>query len=534
MKSAASLLIVLLFTLTSLTAAGTDKNDKATISIDGMEMGDFIKLVARISNKNIFLTEEVGGKISYAGSRPIRREELFSLLQTTLEARGMTMLDSGAGYYSIVKSADAASMNVPFQMKSDIPQLQTEILKLKYAMAEPLALKIKNYSSKNGKIVPSKESNSLIVTDLPANIKTMRQLVKALDIRDETTANYTHLIQLKNADAKNLVTTLNTVIAKMTLSPGQQPPSIASDDTTNSLIIISSDDLFTTLIPTIQGLDGDRQQVYVKAKIIEISENKAHEVGMKYGLSGGTVGSNGMFTFNSALGDGKTSAVNLDSTVTTLAAFAKPTITAGIALGASISLLNSNGAADILSEPSILCIDNQESSIYVGKTESISSGVTQGVGTGITQNYSRQDIGLTLKIKPRLSNDNKVLLAVETKLEDIDASTTNLQLPSTTKREVKTSAIVSNGESVIIGGLIKDKYDRSGSKVPLLGDIPILGNLFKDNAASHDKINLVIVLTPYILDKSSDLAALRTQLDELDKIQQKYIDDVVSHVKEQH
>lgn len=532
MKSAANLLIVFMFAITSLTAAGTVKNDKATISIDGMEMGDFIKLVARISNKNIFLTEEVGGKISYAGSRPIRREELFTLLQTTLEARGMTMLDSGAGYYSIVKSADAASMNVPFLTKSDIPQLQTEILKLKYAMAEPLALKVKNYSSKNGKIVPSKESNSLIVTDLPANIKTMRQLVKALDIRDETTANYTHLIQLKNADAKNLVTTLNTVIAKMTLSPGQQPPSIASDDSTNSLIIISSDDLFTTLLPTIQGLDGDRQQVYVKAKIIEISENKAQEVGFKYGLSGGSFGSGGIFSFNSALGDGKTSAINLDSVL--LSNITIPTLSSGIALGASISLLNSNGAADILSEPSILCIDNQESSIYVGKTESISSGTTL-TGTGLTQSsYTRQDIGLTLKIKPRLSNDNKVLLAVETRLEDIDSTTTNLQLPSTTKREVKTSAIVSNGESVIIGGLIKDKYDKSASKVPFLGDIPILGNLFKDKASSHEKINLVIVLTPYILDKSSDLATLRTQLDELDKIQQKYIDDVISHVKEQH
>lgn len=532
MKSAVNLLIVFLFALTSLPAAQTAKNDKASISIDGMELGDFIKLVARISNKNIFLTEEVGGKISYAGNRPIRREELFTLLQTTLEARGMTMLDSGVGYYSIVKSADAASMNVPFLAKSDIPQLQTEILKLKYAMAEPLALKVKNYSSKNGKIVPSKESNSLIVTDLPANIKTMRQLVKALDIRDETTANYTHLIQLKNADAKSLVTTLNTVIAKMTLSPGQQPPSIASDDSTNSLIIISSDDLFTTLLPTIQGLDGDRQQVYVKAKIIEISENKAQEVGFKYGLSGGSFGSGGIFSFNSALGDGKTGAINLDSLL--LKSITIPTLTSGIALGASISLLNSNGAADILSEPSILCIDNQESSIYVGKTESISSGTTL-TGTGLTQSsYTRQDIGLTLKIKPRLSNDNKVLLAVETRLEDIDSTTTNLQLPSTTKREVKTSAIVSNGESVIIGGLIKDKYDKSASKVPFLGDIPILGNLFKDKAASHEKINLVIILTPYILDKSTDLAALRTQLDELDKIQQKYIDDVISHVKEQH
>ena len=529
MKSAVNLLLVCLFSLSTLHAATTVQNQNASIAIDGMAISDFIKLVARISNKNIFISEELSGKISYAGSRPIRREELFGLLQTTLEGRGMTMLDSGAGYYSIVKMADAAAMNVPFHTKSDIPQLQTNIIKLSHASAEAMALKVKNYSSKNGKIVPSKESNSLVVTDLPANINTMRQLVKELDVRDETTANYTHLVQLKNADAKNLVATLNTVIAKMTLSPGQQPPSIASDDTTNSLIIISSDDLFTTLLPTIKGLDGDRQQVYVKAKIIEISESKARDVGVKYGLSGGTVGSHGMLSFNSNLGNGIESAVNLDPKL--LGAITIPAITSGIALGASISLLNTNGAADILSEPSILCIDNQESSIYVGKTESISSGTTLS-GTGLSQSsYTRQDIGLTLKIKPRLSNDNKVLLAVETKLEDIDPTNTNLQLPSTTKREVKTSAIVGNGESVIIGGLIKDKFDRSDTKVPFFGDIPLVGGLFKDKASSHEKINLVIILTPYILDKSSDLATLRTQLEELDKIQQRYIDDLVSNVK---
>lgn len=530
MKSAVNLLIVFLFASSQLYAIATPPNDKgASIAIDGMALGDFIKLVAQISNKNIFVTEEISGKISYVGNRPIRKEELFKLLQATLESRGLTMIDSGVGYYSIVKSADAASMNIPFLIKSDIPQFQTEIIKLNHASAESMALKVKNYSSKNSKIIPSKESNSLIVSDLPSNIKTMRELIKALDVRDETTSNYTHLIQLKNADAKNLVTTLDTILTKMTLSPGQQPPSISSDETTNSLIIICSDDLYSILLPTIKGLDGDRQQVYVKAKIIEISESKARDVGVKYGLSGGTVGSHGMLSFNSNLGNGIESAVNLDPRL--LGAITIPAITSGIALGASISLLDTNGAADILSEPSILCIDNQESSIYVGKTESISTGTTI-TGTGLSQSsYIREDIGLTLKIKPRLSNDNKVLLAVETRLEDIDATTTDLQLPSTTKREVKTSAIVSNGESVIIGGLIRDKVERSNTQIPLLGDIPYLGYLFKDKASSHEKINLVIILTPYILDKSSDLATLRSQLGELEKIEQRYIDDIVKNVK---
>ncbi|MCK9372354.1 MAG: hypothetical protein M0P91_04095 [Sulfuricurvum sp.] len=525
MKSPVRIFFLSLSLLTVLSAAPA-KNEKISLSIDGMAVRDLIKLVAATTKKNIFIGEDIPGTISYAGNKPITRKDIYGLLQTTLESRGYTMVDTGGGYLSVVKIADATQMNLPFMEKSDIPQMQTNIFSFHFASAENMGIKIKHFTSKNGKITASKESNSVIVTDFPENIETIKKAMQILDTRDEAIANTTHVIPLKNADAKSLVTTLNTIIAKMALIPGQQPPSITSDDSTNSLIIIASDELFKSLENTILSLDNDRQQVYVRAKIIEISENKSQEIGIKYGLSGGVAGSHGLFTFNSLLGDGKTSALSLDSRL--LGAFSIPAISSGIALGANIALLNSNGAADILSEPSILCIDNQESSIYVGKTQSISSGVTQGVGTGITQNYTRQDIGLTLKIKPRLSNDNKVLLGVMAKLEDIEPNSV-ADRPSTTKREVLTSAIVNNGESVIIGGLIREKMDETNTKVPFLGDLPGIGDLFKSKVASRDKINLVIMLTPYIIEKSGDLNSLRAQLTELDAIQARYVNQITKN-----
>ena len=527
MKSPAK---IFLASMTLVTLLGAAANEKVSLAIDGMGMTDLIKLVAATTHKNIFIGEEIPGTISYAGNKPINKKDLFGILQSTLDAKGYTLVDTGGGYLSVVKTVDAMQMNLPFMEKSDIAQMQTRIFTFHFSSAENMGTKIKHFTSKNGKITASKESNSVIVTDFPDNIATIQKAMKILDMKDETLANTTHVIPLKNADAKSLVTTLNTILGKMALMPGQQPPSIASDDSTNSLIVITSDELFKSLESTILSLDHDRQQVYVRAKIIEISDNKSQEVGIRYGLSGGKVGSNGLFTFDSRLGDDKISAVSLDSSIATLASFSTQTITAGIALGANIALLNSNGAANILSEPSILCIDNQESSIYVGKTESISSGVTQGIGTGITQNYTRQDIGLTLKIKPRLSNDNKVLLGVTAKLEDIEPNSI-ADRPSTTKREVLTSAIVNNGESVIIGGLIREKIDETNTKVPFLGDIPILGNLFKSKASSRDKINLVIILTPYIIEKSGDLNTLRAQLTELDAIQDRYIANITKNIE---
>jgi general secretion pathway protein D len=504
------------------------KDDRMQLSIDGLTISELVKLVSATTKKNIFMSEEVAGTINYSGNKPIGRKDLYRLLQTTLETKGYTLVDTGGGFLNVVKITDAVSMNLPFMQKSDIPQMQTQIFTFKYTTAENMGNKIKHFVTKNGKLTFSKDSNSVIVTDFPDTLETIKKAMKMIDVKDEASANSTYVIGLKNADSKQMVATLNTIISKMTLVPGQQPPSIASDDATNSIVIIASEVLYKSLESTIKSLDSDRQQVYVRARIIEISERKSYEVGLKYGMSGGRVGSNGLLTFNSALGDGSTGAVSLAPAL--LAKISIPTFTSAIALGVNIALLDNNGAANILSEPSILCIDNQESSIYVGKTESISSGTTV-TGTGLSQeNFTRQDIGLTLKIKPRLSNDNKVLLGVTTKLEDIEPNS-DPSRPSTTKREVVTSAIVNNGESVIIGGLIREKHDDVDSKIPFFGDIPVLKYLFSNKGESSEKINLVIILTPYIIGKSENLTTLRAQLSELDAVEQQYVNEVTKKLE---
>jgi general secretion pathway protein D len=169
---------------------------------------------------------------------------------------------------------------------------------------------------------------------------------------------------------------------------------------------------FTSLI---NKLDIDRQQVYVKARIIEISELKTKEVGIKYGLNGFESGGGGLVSFSSALnGAGNTPAVDLTSISTY--GFDLATMTNGLSLGMSLNLLSQDGAADIVSEPSLLCINNKQSSIYVGETRSIKTGTTTSTGGVASDVYKREDIGLTLKVKPRISNGNKVLLEMIVKL----------------------------------------------------------------------------------------------------------------------
>jgi general secretion pathway protein D len=207
------------------------------------------------------------------------------------------------------------------------------------------------------------------------------------------------------------------------------------------------------------------------------------------------------------------------------------------ALGAALDLLQKNGAARLLSEPSVLCTNNKEAEIYVGQTMSILTQAQQSTqGTSnLVNNYTREDIGLTLKVKPRLSSNNQVTLEVETTIEDLDPSTEQVaDRPTTTKRTVKTNAIVRNGEMIILGGLIKKAGGKGVSKVPFLGDIPVLGEaLFTHTSDVEREQNVVIYLTPYIVRRSGDLQKLKEMLAELEEVQIRY-NSLVEHTLEKN
>jgi general secretion pathway protein D len=172
MKSSAKALLFSVTLAAALTAAPLH-NEKIALSIDGMGIGDLIKLVAATTHQNIFIGEDIPGTISYAGNKAIHKKDLFGILQASLDSRGYTLVDTGGGYLSVVKTLDATQMNLPFMEKSDIPQMQTHIFTFRFASSESMGAKIKHFTSKNGKITASKESNSVIVTDFPANITTI-------------------------------------------------------------------------------------------------------------------------------------------------------------------------------------------------------------------------------------------------------------------------------------------------------------------------------------------------------------------------
>lgn len=305
---------------------------------------------------------------------------------------------------------------------------------------------------------------------------------------------------------------------------------IAQFKDTNAIVLKGQKEKISPFIKLIEELDVAKQQVYVQAKIIEISEKKTQNIGIEYGLNGFDTSGSGIMTFASSL---NSSQINNALSLEQLSGYgySPNNLQSGLSLGATINLLKQNNALDIVSEPSILCLNNQESSIYVGETRSIPTGTT--VGTTTTTNYKREDIGLKLIVRPRISDNNKVSLELQTILEDIKETDVRTGNPNTNKKEVITTVTVNNGESIILGGLIKNKLEKIDSKVPLLGDIPYFGALFRNSYEINDKINLVVVVTPYIIPKSKDLTFIMQQLTKLKMIEAKYTHQLLKDLEKQ-
>ncbi|MDN5130669.1 type II secretion system protein GspD [Aliarcobacter butzleri] len=353
--------------------------------------------------------------------------------------------------------------------------------------------------------------------------------VKKIEIiKDEE--QFTEVIGLKNVDGVNIIKILDDIVNKKYINKATKP-FVSLDLESNSLVVMASKDELKQIKNLIQELDKEKAQVYVQAKIIEVNNELVNKIGISYGIISTSARSDGINAISSNLNGGSNA---IKEAVDTLGIKVSDiNIKSGLALGASLNLLQQNGALDIVSEPSILAIDNKESSIYVGEKISVEISSTLTDGGLQRTNYEREDIGLTLKVKPRISSDTKLTLEINTLLEGIKSTSVSAgQNPDTLKKEIKTAAILNNGESVIIGGLIENKNETIEQKVPVLGDIPLFGELFKNDSKMNKKNNLVIIVTPYMIPKSKDITYIREQLSELKKLEDKYLQDSLSIIKD--
>jgi general secretion pathway protein D len=408
-------------------------------------------------------------------------------------------------------------------------------------------------------VVPDTRANVLLVrSDNPARINAARQLVASLD--QPGAAGNIHVIYLKNADATKVAQTLRDVLSgesssgsagRATASSGGtsstsglassgtgstptaanssfQPQSAQSaastggggivhaDRSTNSLIITAPEAIYNNIRQVVDMLDRRRAQVFVEALVAEITTDRAAEFGIQWqSMNTGNNGSASVFG-GTNFGSGGTNILGLALAPTSAAKglnliVGKGSITLPgsdtpiLNLSVLARFLESQTNTNILSTPNLIMLDNEEAKIVVGQNLPFVTGQYTNTGSGTTsvnpfQTIERRDVGLTMRIRPQISEGGAVVMQIVQESSSVVATTlTNSTGPVTNKRSIETTAVVDDGAIIALGGLVQDSYTSGVEKIPLLGDIPVLGNLFKYDSRQRSKTNLFVFLRPKIL-----------------------------------
>jgi len=313
---------------------------------------------------------------------------------------------------------------------------------------------------------------------------------------------------------------------------------IQADPTTNSLIITAPEPQYRQLRAVIDKLDGRRAQVLVESLIVEVTASKLAEFGIQWqsvlGSKGdgvvGAIGTNSavsggnILSLAAGIASGSTSA--LDSVGRGLNFALAPRVNGQYYLGALANFLQNSGDANVLSTPNLMTLDNEEAKIVIGNNVPFVTGsYANTTGNNTVNPFStveRKDVGLMLRVRPQINENGTVKLAIYQEVSKIDGNTLkDVNGPTTSKRSIESNVLVEDGSIIVLGGLLEDSYQQAEDKVPLMGDIPVLGNLFRSENRSRKKTNLMVFLRPVVVrDAAASDALMLDRYDAIRALQQ--------------
>ncbi|EXF47161.1 general secretion pathway protein D [Pseudomonas sp. BAY1663] len=371
-------------------------------------------------------------------------------------------------------------------------------------------------------IIADSRTNRLIFIGPRGARGKLAALAQSLDTPTTRSAN-TRVIRLRHNDAKSLAETLGDISEGLTAPEGGETPSgrpqnilIRADESLNALVLLADPELIGTLESIVRQLDIPRAQVMVEAAIVEVSGDITDALGVQWAIDarGSTGGAGGVNFGNTGISVGSVlNAINENEIPSNLPDGAIIGI-GSRSFGALITALSSNSKSNLLSTPSLLTLDNQEAEILVGQNVPFQTGSYTTDASGATNPFTtieRQDIGVTLKVTPHINEGATLRLQIEQEISSIapSASLTAQAVDLVTnKRAIKSTILAEDGQVIVLGGLIQDDVTRTNAKVPLLGDIPLLGALFRSTQETHIKRNLMVFLRPTVIRDRAGLAAL--------------------------
>lgn len=509
------------------------------------EIQDILKIFSKIIGKNIIADEKVKGKITVISPYKIPRSLAYPYLYSMLAIKGFGIVEENENLIRVVAMKDALAGSPLIYLgreevkdtgvKSDVPV--TQILPVYGGKPSRLSAILKRLTSANTDLVDYDDINMLIITGSLFEVNRLIRVANLIDYQgpppecDEAKdpdcgkvriEGSVHVYRLENMQAENVEATLKKVqlpvepVAAPTAAPGGTPaPAVTQANTqkkpidviahkeTNSVIFVGTNDEFELVKSLIKRIDLQRQQVLLEVLIVEVGLDNTNEFGIDW-----LAGKQGGAQFNSTQIATRSGYIN---TTTGAIDTSRPSTLPGLTLTFVddsitniLGILNAHiGRSNFLvvSAPQVLTLDNQEAEINVGEDRPVQvNAISTAVG-GISQSrsFEYRPVGVKLKFTPQVNKNRMVMLNLFQEVKSITSTDSNSGNPIIGKKDIKTFVRVQDGQTIVIGGLVSNDRRTDMKKVPILGDLPLLGYLFRRQGTTNKRTNLMVFITPHIV-----------------------------------
>lgn len=451
-----------------------------SLDLKGMDIRDVLKILSQKSGLNIVADSEVKGTVALY----IKDVDIMDALDIIVSTNGLAYEQEGTLIRVMTDKKYEELHGKGFEDKT-----RTEIVRLHYANASSVAKAISDMKTRAGKIIADDRSNTIVLMDSPGNIEKMRDAISEMDV-----PLVTEVFSLDYAKAEAIKDKLEQVVS-------EGAGAIKFDERTNKIVIKDTPQRIIDIKKVIEAFDEKTREVIIDAHIIQVTLTDKYS----HGIDWSSVATLGDLTLASTTN----LTTSLTGTTPSTFAIAKK----GGTHSTIIKLLETFGETNVLSRPRITVADREEAKILVGAKEVyVTSEITTATGGTYhtTDHVQFVDVGVRLAVSPEINNDGYIKLKIKPEVSSTDATktvtltnpdgSTRTIVPFVNTSEAETVVLVKDDTTLIIGGLMKDTITDQKQKVPFLGDLPIVGKLFSTSGESKEKTELVIFLTPHIIE----------------------------------
>lgn len=441
-----------------------------TLDVENMSIEMVLKMIAEQSGLNLAVSKNVVGNVTVK----LENVSVYNALDSVLRTNSYL--------YSIENGIINVYTYQDLQQEERFVSLQTKVFTLGYADVVDLRRILLSMKTPRGKIEINPKNNQVIVTDTPEKVKEVEAAIKELDQKTEI-----RTYKLLYSEAKDIETKLLQVIPK-------EKGDVYTDERTNSVIVRATPIILDNIDGLIQGWDAQHKQVLIEAKILEVTLDETTKLGIEW-------------QHRDADSQHNPSLIDVASrfpvSLTTTGGIFKIGSLTPDEYAVTLEALKSKADTEVLSSPRVVVIDGQDASILVGSSEPYLVATTDPITKLLIEEVKFVDVGIKLKVTPQIGEDNYVTMKIH---PEVSTARRVAEVKNTVARdttEADTMMMVKNGETIILGGLIKDSKKKTVNKIPLLGDIPLVGLAFRSKTTEDVKKEIVVFITPHILTNES-------------------------------